>query len=70
MAQGSQISDIAYAKKGHEKYGPIVRIGPNEVYIQDPAFYETPYAQSRHSDKLKKLEHRFNNELSIFFYNG
>lgn len=43
-----------------------MRISPNEVHIQDPTFYETLYSQARHSDKLKWLEHRFNNETSVF----
>lgn len=46
--------------------GPLVRVSPNEVHIQDPTFYDTLYGQSRHSDKLKHLEHRFNNEMSSF----
>jgi hypothetical protein len=36
------------------------------VHIQDLTFYDTLYSQSRHSDKLKSLRHRFNNETSSF----
>ncbi|KAF2129626.1 cytochrome P450 [Dothidotthia symphoricarpi CBS 119687] len=39
---------------------------PNEVHIQDPTVYDTLYCQSRHSDKLKHLKHRFNSETSSF----
>ncbi|KAI0421158.1 cytochrome P450 [Xylaria grammica] len=53
-------------QKWHAKYGPIVRIGPNEVHIQDLRFYDTLYSNSRHSDKLKQLEHRFNNQMGTF----
>ncbi|KAJ2996575.1 hypothetical protein NUW58_g937 [Xylaria curta] len=53
-------------QKWHDKYGPIVRIAPNEVHIQDIRFYDTLYSNTRHSNKLKHLEHRFNNKLSGF----
>ncbi|KAK4235976.1 cytochrome P450 [Achaetomium macrosporum] len=53
-------------REWHEKYGPIVRIAPNEVHIQDPTFYDILFSQSRHCDKLEHLADRFNNELSGF----
>ncbi|KAI0380236.1 cytochrome P450 [Hypomontagnella monticulosa] len=52
-------------QKWHQKYGPIVRVGPNEVHIQDVTFYDTLYSNSRHSDKLKQLENRFGNRNAM-----
>ncbi|TAQ83096.1 hypothetical protein B7494_g8578 [Chlorociboria aeruginascens] len=34
----------AEIRRMHEKYGPIVRIGPNEVSVSDPDFHEVVYA--------------------------
>ncbi|KAL5363701.1 cytochrome P450 [Aspergillus floccosus] len=38
-------------KEMHEKYGPIVRINPHEIHIDDPDFYHEFYSSSK---KLKK----------------
>lgn len=46
--------------------GPIIRIAPNEVHIQDSTFYDVLYSQSRHLNKLEHLADRFNNEMSGF----
>ncbi|KAJ5784893.1 uncharacterized protein N7503_010105 [Penicillium pulvis] len=41
-------------EKMHKKYGPIVRIDPNEVHIADPYFYSEIYAP-----KLRDKDPRF-----------
>lgn len=32
----------------HKKYGPVVRIGPDEVHINDPYYYNEAYGTSMH----------------------
>lgn len=46
----------AEIRRMHEKYGPIVRINPNEVSISDPDFHEQIYApQPAVRDKIPMI---------------
>ncbi|KAH8749226.1 cytochrome protein [Diaporthe sp. PMI_573] len=53
-------------REWHAQYGPIIRISPHEVHIQDSSFYETLFSTVKPARKMKSLEHRFNNPMSAF----
>ncbi|KAG6366081.1 hypothetical protein INS49_000257 [Diaporthe citri] len=44
VKDGSYLFDI---QKMHENYGPIVRITPNEVHINDPDFFSAVYSSGK-----------------------
>lgn len=41
----------------HEEYGPIIRLGPNEVHISDPTFYNSIYSSTEKRNKVGRLYH-------------
>ena len=46
--------------------GPIVRITPEEIHIDDIDFWDTLYAKHPKSQKYSWMNGRFGNESSIF----
>ncbi|KAB8071863.1 cytochrome P450 [Aspergillus leporis] len=57
---------LFHYRKLHEKYGPIIRLSPCEIHIQDSSFFDEMYSQTLPWDKPKELEHRFNNANGLF----
>jgi cytochrome P450 len=56
-------------KRMHEKYGPIVRITPDELHIDDPEYWYEVYcnnSSTRPIDKQEKLRYRFGVPDAIF----
>ncbi|KAH6674962.1 putative cytochrome P450 [Halenospora varia] len=53
--------------KMHEKYGPIVRISPNELHVNDPTFIDTLYAGGgKRRDKYEYFTAQFGIPKSVF----
>ncbi|MCJ1391701.1 hypothetical protein MMC18_004566 [Xylographa bjoerkii] len=52
--------------KMHEKYGPIVRISPDELHINDPDYFDEIYPGfQRPTDKAPSAASAFGNSLSV-----
>ncbi|KAF1982274.1 cytochrome P450 [Aulographum hederae CBS 113979] len=56
ILQGSFTSHIQHL---HKQYGPIIRITPSEVHIDDPEFYGTIYERVGRRDKSTYFAGRF-----------
>ncbi|KEF58564.1 uncharacterized protein A1O9_06490 [Exophiala aquamarina CBS 119918] len=61
--QGNYIWQV---EKMHKKYGPIVRIGPNELHILDASFYDTLYNMSNRFDKYDYFYSMLGNPEATF----
>ncbi|RVX68772.1 hypothetical protein B0A52_07658 [Exophiala mesophila] len=56
---------LFYIKTLHDKYGPIVRITPDELHILDSDYWETAFTKAGRVDKYDWLSARFGNENSV-----
>ncbi|KAL8718276.1 MAG: hypothetical protein Q9225_004567 [Loekoesia sp. 1 TL-2023] len=50
----------------HHRYGPLVQIGPNEIHINDPEFYDQIYSLQGRWDKDPAFVNQFDNTDSAF----
>ncbi|KAL6716918.1 hypothetical protein ACLMJK_004830 [Lecanora helva] len=49
----------------HRQYGPIIRITPDELHVEDPEFLDELYSRSERRDKYESTSNRFGNPTSI-----
>ncbi|KAJ7242078.1 cytochrome P450 [Mycena rebaudengoi] len=57
---------LEHLKWLHKKYGPVVRIGPNEVHFSDPTVYNSIYSSQSTLTKDPAVYKAFNQDLSSF----
>ncbi|KAF4610870.1 hypothetical protein D9613_007210 [Agrocybe pediades] len=50
----------------HEQYGPIVRVGPNELHFGDPRAYNDIYGMGTRHTKQREMYRCFSTDLSVF----
>ncbi|WEW56407.1 hypothetical protein PRK78_001850 [Emydomyces testavorans] len=63
VAQGSFVHVL---EKYHERFGDIVRVGPNELHFSNPATYLEIYNPANRWDKEESLYHSFGEDRSSF----
>ncbi|KAL1621024.1 hypothetical protein SLS56_009387 [Neofusicoccum ribis] len=51
-------------RRWHEQYGPIIRVTPDELHIQDSSYHEEFFSPSRAVEKPEYQRDRFANPLS------
>ena len=50
----------------HERYGPIVRITPEEIHLRDSAFLDQLYVKHPRASRYSSTASRFGNDDSMF----
>lgn len=48
------------------RYGPIIRIDPDQLHIRDSSYYDTIFSSTRPARKIKNFGVRLSNELAAF----
>ncbi|KAL4866207.1 hypothetical protein BDV12DRAFT_173276 [Aspergillus spectabilis] len=56
---------IFWIEEQHKRYGPIVRIAPDELHILDSDLWETVFTKAGRVDKYAWMSSRFGNDTSV-----